>query len=185
MKSAVQLSPSQNLFYPMTEFYEQAGTPFPEIVRLEGQEVPEPYRGLLVHDRDMTPTLAEAYRETMELRILQKIVREDVFTRKIVLKGADSGRIVVFAAIKIYLDHFDAEGRRLILAGGKPFGTILHEQGIRHFSRPEAFIQVLADDWIRGALSLADASPLYGRRSALWNSTGNALAQVLEILPPS
>ncbi|MDP9171885.1 MAG: hypothetical protein M3N54_14810 [Acidobacteriota bacterium] len=167
----------------MSEFYAQSGTPFPEIVRVEACDVPEPYRTLLVHDRDMTPTLAEAYRCNMQLRVIKRVLTENVLAREIVLQMEGEARAVVFAAIKIYLEHFPPEGKRLILESRQPFGTILHGQKIIHSSRPEAFIRVIADDTINQALGSTGQSVLYGRRSALWNSSGVPLAQVLEILP--
>jgi hypothetical protein len=174
-----------NLFYPMNEFYEQRGVSLPHVVQVDGSNVPEPYRGLLVHDRDMTPTLASAYGRNMQLRVFKRIVRDDVLARQIVLEIEDTGRAVIFAAIKIYLDRFPAEARRLILEGQQPFGTVLHGQKIVHFSRPEAFIGVVPDDTISEALGLTACPVLYGRRSALWNTSNIPLAQVLEILPPS
>ena len=156
----------------------------PPVIQLSGSDVPEPYRSLLVHDRDMTPTLAEAYRRNMQLRILKRVLRDDVLAREIVLEVEGDGRVVVYAGIKIYLEHFPREARRLILEGVQPFGMILRGQGIVHFSRPEAFIQVDADEVINQALGLTGRSVLYGRRSALWNSPQVPLAHVLEILPP-
>ena len=43
--------------YPLDEFYAQAGLPLPAIEQIGGEDMPEPYRSLLVHQRDMTPTL--------------------------------------------------------------------------------------------------------------------------------
>jgi chorismate-pyruvate lyase len=174
-----------NPLYPLNEFYERAGAPLPSVVEVEGYKVPEPYRSLLVHDRDMTPTLAETYQRTMELRILTRVPCGNVLAREIVLEIEGDGRRVVYAGIKIYLDHFPPEARRLILDGGLPFGAILKGQGIVHFSRPEAFIRVDSDEVINHALGLDGHSVLYGRRSALWNSPQIPLAHVLEILPPS
>jgi len=177
--------PVPNLFYPMSEFYEHSGDPLPPVVQLDGCDVPEPYRSLLVHDRDMTPTLTKAYRRNMQLRILKRVLTDSVLARQIILEMEGDGRATVFAAIKIYLDRFTPEARRLILAGKLPFGTILQRQCVVHSSRPQAFVRVVADETINRALGLAGRSVLYGRRSALLNSSQIPLAQVLEILPPS
>jgi hypothetical protein len=42
---------------PLTFFYLRAGTPELKYESVVGEEMPEPYRSLLVHDDDMTPTL--------------------------------------------------------------------------------------------------------------------------------
>lgn len=179
------MTPALDLFYPMNEFYGRSLVPVPPIIRVEGCDVPEPYRTLLVNERDMTPTLAHAYQRKMQLRILKRFLTDSVFARQIVLEIEGDGRVVVFAAIKIYLERFSPEARGLILEGKLPFGTILHRQGIIHSSRPSAFFQVAADEAINHALGLTGRPMLYGRRNALLNSSQVPLAQVLEILPPS
>jgi chorismate-pyruvate lyase len=184
-KLPLYLNPALNLLYPLNEFYERAGAPLPRAIQVEGHDVPEPYRSLLVHERDMTSTVTKAYGREMRLRILKRILSNDVLAREIVLEIEGDGSAVVYAGIKIYLDRFPLEARRLILGGCHPFGSILASQGIVHFSRPEAFFRVDADDVINHALGLTGHSPLYGRRSALWNSPQVPLAHVLEILPPS
>jgi chorismate-pyruvate lyase len=177
--------PDSDLFYPLDEFYEQVGLPLPAVARVEGREVPEPYRSLLVHDRDMTPTLADAYGRSVNLKVLSYSFRDKVFSRQIVLELEGDGKPVVFGAIKIYLDHFPPEAKRLVLERKLPLGTILQTQRIAHSSRPEAYIQVDADSVISSALRLTGPCQLYGRRNALWNSSRYPLAKVVEILPPS
>jgi chorismate-pyruvate lyase len=179
------MTPDPKLFYPLNEFYEHEGLTLPRFVRVEGRDVPEPYKSLLVHENDVTPTLAAAYGRKIQLRILRKRRRHDVFSREIILEPEGDGRKILFGAIKIYLERFTPEARQLILECKQPFGTILQEQGIVHSSRPEAYIQVEADEVINEALGLTGHAVLYGRRSALWNASQRALAQVLEILPSS
>ena len=43
--------------YPLSDFYARAKLPLPRIEVIPGDEVPEPYKSLLVHENDMTPTL--------------------------------------------------------------------------------------------------------------------------------
>jgi chorismate-pyruvate lyase len=174
-----------HLFYPLNEFYEQAGLPLPPVARVEARDVPEPYRSLLVHDRDMTPTVEEACGRKVELRVIKFALDAGVVSRQIVLVPEGAARAVVFGAIKIYLKHFPAEAQRLVLEKKQPLGTILRTQGIVHLSRPDAYIQVTADALINRALDLTGAAVLYGRRNVLLDGARNTLARVLEILPPS
>jgi chorismate-pyruvate lyase len=174
-----------DLLYPLNEFYEQAGLPMPSAARINGREMPEPYRRLLVHDRDMTPTLEAAYDRKMNLRVLKYSLDAEVFSRQIVLIPEGSDSPVVFGAIKIYLDEFPAAARDLVLERKLPLGSILELQAIKHFSRPDAFFEVDSDPSICTALGIDGPARLYGRRNVLGNSTGRKLAQVLEILPPA
>ncbi len=174
-----------DLLYPLTEFYEEAGLALPSATRINGREMPEPYRRLLVHDRDMTPTLEAAYDRKMSLRVLKYALDHEVFSRQIVLLPEGGGSPAVFGAIKIYLDEFSTSARDLVLERKLPLGTILETQGIKHFSRPDAFFEVDADPTICHALEIEGPARLYGRRNVLGNATGRKLAQVLEILPPA
>jgi hypothetical protein len=179
------LAPEPNLLYPLNEFYHQMGLTLPAVVQVEDRDVPEPYKSLLVHMRDMTPTLAGHYHCGIQLRVLRHALSHDVFSREIVLLPEGEGKPVVFGAIKIYLERFPPEARRLVQAMKQPLGTILQTQGIVHTSRPEAYIQVTSDATINGALELTGSHRLYGRRNGLWNDSQQALAQVVEILPPA
>jgi chorismate-pyruvate lyase len=181
----LQAAAETSLLYPLNEFYRESGLALPAVVRIGGTQMPEPYRSLLAHEHDMTPTLEAAYGRRMNLRVLKYVLHGDVFSRLIVLIPEDRTAPVVFGAIKIYLEHFSAEARRLVLERRLPFGTILQSQGMEHFGHPDAYLKVTPDALIQGALQIADRCQLYARRNALWGSGGRKLAQVLEILPPA
>jgi chorismate-pyruvate lyase len=176
---------SLDLLYPLNEFYEDAGLALPSATRINGREMPEPYRRLLVHDRDMTPTLEAAYDRKMNLRVLKYALDHEVFSRQILLIPEGSDSPVVFGAIKIYLDEFPSAARDLVLERKLPLGSILESQAIKHFSRPDAFFEVEPDAFMCRTLDVVGPAKLYGRRNVLGNSTGRKLAQVLEILPPA
>src|SRR5438046_10325221 len=122
-----KLTPDSNLLYPLNEFYEQAGLPLPAVVRVAANDVPEPYRSLLVHDREMTLTLESAYSRRVKLRVQTYDLRANVFSRQVVLiPGAATA--VAFCAIKIYLDYFPPDAKRLVVERKQPLGTILYTQ---------------------------------------------------------
>lgn len=184
MPELIETLSAVDLLYPLNEFYAQAGLALPSATRINGREMPEPYRRLLVHDRDMTPTMEAAYDRKMNLRVLKYALDHEVFSRQILLVPEGSETPVVFGAIKIYLDEFPTAARDLVLERRLPLGTILESQAIKHFSKPDAFFEVEADASICEALGINWPARLYGRRNVLGNSTGRKLAQVLEILPP-
>jgi chorismate-pyruvate lyase len=179
-----QVSAGLHLLYPLSEFYEQAGLALPEVIRIEGREMPEPYKRLLVHERDMTPTLEAAHGQAIHLRVLEYSLRDDVFARQVLLLLEDDGTAVEFGAITIYLEHLSEEARRLVLEKRQPLGSILQTQGIAHESRPTAYLRVTADPAIRDAFGLTGPDVLYGRCNVITNSSQHVLARVVEILPP-
>jgi len=173
-----------NLIYPLNEFYERLGLPQPMALRMEGREIPEPYRSLLVHDRDMTPTLEHAHDQRIHLRVLECAVAENVMSRQVVLVPENDRQPVAFGAIKINLQHFHGEAKRLVLERKQPLGTILRAQGIEHSGRPDAYLRITPDALIHNALGLRESTALYGRRNVIVNGSGQTLAQVVEILAP-
>ena len=181
----MQVKPDWNLIYPLSEFYEQAGLSLPSVARVEGQDIPAPYRSLLVHEHDMTPTLEDAYRRSIQLRVLQYQRRDNVVSRQVALVVEGNEKPVAFGAIKIHLEHFPPRARRLVLERKQPLGTILRTQGVEHGSHPDAFVRVNSDAVINRALQLSGSYQLFGRRNVILDSEQRILAQVVEILPPS
>ena len=94
-------------------------------------------------------------------------------------------RPVEFGAIVIHLQHFPPPAREAILEGRRPLGTILHDHGIAHQSRPLSFIRVTSDSVMNEALHLPESQALYGRRNVIRDGDGNELANIVEILPPT
>ena len=173
-----------DLLYPLRECYQRMGAVPPAIDRLDGEEVPQPYRRLLVHDRDMTPTLEAAFGRTIHLRVMQQWISGNLLTRQVLLELDQEGIPVVFGAIRVHLDAFPLPAREEILQGRRPLGAILHHHRLAHQSRPRAFIRVEADGPISRALrGPSPGSFLYGRLNLLRSLQKETLAEILEILP--
>lgn len=171
--------------YPLDEFYALSKRALPEIESVPGDEVPEPYRRLLVHQNDMTPTLEKFHDERIYLNVISRQTRGDFYFREVILLTERTRTPVEFGAIKINLALFPPAARKLILEEQEPLGTILGEFKILHTSRPKAFLKIEADSFIKGALQLSGAHTLYGRRNTLFDPQQQALAEIVEILPPA
>ena len=161
------MMPAVDLFYPLNEFYAEAGLPLPSVTPVEPEEIPEPCRSILVHDVDMTPTIESAFGESVDLKVLKHSLRGNVFSREIALTLRQRGVAVVFGAIKIYLDYFPDKARSLVLEMKQPLGTILASERVAHSSHPAGYFRVTADGLINRALNLNDSAILYGRRNVL------------------
>lgn len=170
--------------YPLDDFYARAGMVLPLIETVAGEEVPEPYQALLVHQDDMTPTLEKAYGDTIHIRVLHRQQREDVYFREVVLVTDKDEQPVEFGASKINLGLFPAAAKRDILDERLPLGHILAERGVAHNSRPKAFLRVQSDAFINSVLGLTGTHTLYGRRNTIWDAQQRPLAEIVEILPP-
>ncbi len=174
--------PEGNLCFPLDLLHTQAGLPLPRIERVDGDALPEPFRQLLVHERDMTPTLSAFHAQPITLQVLRAWTQDEVLFREVVLWAGATP--VEFGAIAIHLSTFDPEPRAAILAGEKPLGTILSEHTVPHKSCPQAFVCVEPNAFLGKALGL-DSLPevLFGRRNILATPAGIVIADILEILP--
>ncbi|MCS6863202.1 MAG: hypothetical protein NZT92_23085 [Abditibacteriales bacterium] len=173
-----------SLLYPLDAFYAQAGLSLPPVCQLEGEDVPEPFKRLLVHQNDMTPTLEAFHGRQLSVRVLMRRQDGDTYARHVLLTLDGSHEPVEFGAIVIHLQHFPPAAREEILQERRPLGAILMAHHIPHTSHPLAFMAVTADDHMKAALRLNGTPTLYGRRNVLRDAQGNLLAEIVEILPP-
>src|SRR2546423_8207113 len=89
------------LAHPLDDFYAQMGLTLPPLQEVDGEAVPQPYRRLLVHDHDMTPTLENFHERDIHLRLLGRRRKRDQYFREVVLLLDGSDEPVEFGAIKI------------------------------------------------------------------------------------
>ena len=172
-----------SLVHPLDEFYAAAGQPLPPLNQIDGEAVPEPYRTLLVHKNDMTPTLEKFHRFDIHLDVLGRRRKADAYFREVILRLNGTNQPVEFGAIKINLALFSPEAREEILKERLPLGHILHEYKIPHTSRPRAYLRLASDKLINQVLELTGAQVLYGRRNTLYDPQQQPLAEIVEILP--
>ncbi len=170
--------------YPLSEFYARARRPLPPVETIPGEALPEPYRGLLVHGSDMTPTLEGFYEGRIHLEVLNRERRGDFYFRQVILRLVRDERPVEFGANKIYLGRFPEDLRELILADDVPLGRILREFELPHTTTARAFLRVQSDDLIAEAFELSAPTTLYGRKAVISDPQGRPLSEIVEILPP-
>jgi chorismate-pyruvate lyase len=169
----------------LEEFYRREGLPRPDLRAIKGGAMPEPYRSLLVHSNDMTPTLERFYGQRLWLRVRHRFQEGDCYFREVALVDAQHARPVEYGVIRIDLSRFDRPARRKILEEHFPLGRVLQEDAIAHTSWPRAFLQVPADDRLCGILECNRPMLLYGRRNLLLDGSRKLLADVIEILRPA
>lgn len=172
------------LVHPLDEFYRQMGQALPPWQQVDGEAVPRPYKQLLVHHDDMTPTLEKYHGREIHLRLLGRRRKGSSYFREVVLLLDGTEQPVEFGAIRIYLDRFSGEARRQVLEEQRPLGRILQECGVKHSSRPKAFLRLASDHFINDALHLSGANVLFGRRNTLFDPKEQPLAEIVEVLPP-
>jgi hypothetical protein len=171
--------------YPLDDFYARAGLPLPGIEQIQGEEMPEPYRSLLVHERDMTPTLEKFHGSDIHLKILKREQRGDFYFREVALLLDGSDMPVEFGANKVSLALFPPKARQLILGERLPLGRILKDCEISHTTFAKAFFRVAPDELISSVLHLKAPGWLYGRKATILDGRKRPLSEIVEILPVS
>jgi len=172
-----------NSLSPLDKTYSALSLPLPRIQFIDGQSMPEPYKSLLVHNADMTPTLEDFYQQAIELCVLEQQPTEHILLRQVILVLHDVDHPVEFGAIKIHLSHFTPEACHKILAGVVPLGAIFCEQNIKHTCNPQSFFKIWPDQTIAGSLNIDQPQWLYGRQNIHRDLQQNTLAEMVEILP--
>ncbi len=170
----------KSLLWPLSDFWTDEAA-VREVEAIDAENIPQPYRGLLDHDRDMTPTLEKVWKAELHLDVLANLRVRDHLIRHVILRTAE-GRPAAFGAIRIRLPMFPEEARTRILEGRAPLGTILREHAIPHSAAPTGFFRTEPNALTRQAFGATDAAVHYGRHNELRGPEG-LLAEVVEILP--
>ncbi len=169
----------------LAEFYSEMAAPLAiDAMMVVPEAIPQPQRSLLVHDHDMTSTLARFHGEPIELRVLDCKLSRDHYRRHIVLETAHSRRPAEYGAIRVNLPLLTETARTEVLQARGPLGGILTAHGITFRCCPGAYFKILSNELINESLRLDEAKWLYGRCNCLSDAGGRTMAEVIEILPP-
>ena len=171
------------LLSPLDVFCARDDRPPPEAVPVEPPGIPEPYRKLLVHSSDMTPTLEAFHGAGIYLDPLTIIDETDVYAREVVLRLDGSGKPVEYGAIRIFLDQLDSPVQAEIREARRPLGSLLEEYNQDRESRPVRYFRVVPDRTIRDIFGESAGDSVYARQNRIVNRAGECIAHVLEILP--
>lgn len=172
------------LLYPLTLFFGSAGRAVPAFQVIDSAEMPQPYRGLLVHQGDMTSRLEEFHGGAMELRVLHREHTPTAYRREVVLQLATTGIPVEYGAIEIHLEAFSPELRALIIEAHLPLGGLLNQHRVQYRSEPKAFIKLSADTGMSQVFGLEQDAEFFGRCNVLRGEHDEVLATIVEVLRP-
>jgi chorismate-pyruvate lyase len=156
-------------------------TPSWELVHAE--EVPEPYRSLLVHEHHMTVTVEAFHGDTVDVRILARRHQGDMYARKILLVLRGSGRVVQFGIVRVDLSIVAEPVRADIVAGEKPFGRVLIEHDVLRRIEPTAYLRLTPTPLWQAWFGLNETRTLYGRL-ALIHCDDRPAVELLEVVAP-
>ncbi len=148
------------------------------------EEVPQPYRKLLVHEHHMTVTVEAHHGSQVDVRVLDKRRDGDSYARKILLPLKSDGRIVLFGLVRIWLNYCSPEVRDEILSEGTPLGRVLINHNVLRRIEPTAYLRVAPGPEMLEWFGMAAPAPVYGRL-AIIHCDGQPAVELLEIVPPA
>ena len=171
---------------PLFHFYGPDDDALPAFHKRRGEEIPEPFRSLLVYDGDMTSKLECYHREAIALSVLRQCRKGDIYCREVVLYGAESRRPVEYGGIEIDLSLLPDQLHGVLLKGERPLGGVLLDSGIEFTSRPEFFFAIEPNRNMRASLGPIRGPFLFGRANGLYRAVSPRaqFTRVIEILAP-
>ncbi|MEX0715060.1 MAG: hypothetical protein WD066_00660 [Planctomycetaceae bacterium] len=144
---------------------------------------PEPYKTLLVHDQHMTVTMEAHHGAKVDVRILDRRLDGDLYSRKIVLVKQGTKRVVQFGIVRFDLRYVTAAVRDEILKGETPLGRVLIEHNVLRHIDLGAILRITAGPGLAEALGMPVGEVTYGRLATIFCNHRPAV-DLLEISAP-
>ncbi len=173
---------SNGLLFPLDSIYAHSGVTPPQAREIQPDDIPAPYRSLLIHRSAMTVTLERHSGGRVVLRPLSTFLKGRWYCRRVLLSDDNTGRPVEMGAIRIRIDAFTRKVQRQILDSQIPLGRLLHANGVHYDSRPKAFLAVTPNREMMGVFWMREPHTLYGRRTEMIHE-GSKIGDIVEILP--
>ncbi len=164
--------------------FPEAESTFEGLRILPGEEVPEPYHGLLVHEHHMTVTLEAFHGCPVQLTVREVRRSGDDYARRLMLTAGENGPVVLVGIVRIRLQYCTEKVRREIIEAKRPLGRILMENGVLRRIQAEEFVSVD----LRNGLGELFGAPTtahrtYGRLAIIFCDEQPAI-ELLEIVAP-
>ena len=173
---------SNGMLFPLDFVYARSGVELPQVKPIDPDDIPLPYRSLLVHQIDMTLTLERHFGGRVTLRPLSTFLKGTSYFRRVLLAQEYTGRPVEMGAIRIKVSAFPERIRRQILRNDVPLGRLLRDGGVSYESRPKMFLAVTPNPEMMGVFWMREPKTLYGRRTEMIRN-GAKIGDIVEVLP--
>lgn len=149
-------------------------------VLVPGNEVPDPFNRLLVHDEHMTTRLAAYHGEPVALEVLEDRQNGDTYQRKILLTVGHN-HVVEVGVVRIHLNHTAEDVRNEILSKKTPLGDILIQHNVLRRIEPKWFFRFDGPATLESAFDRSLDGPIYGRVGVI-HCDGEPAIELLEVV---
>lgn len=176
MNAVDELQRLTGLFPDATELIESAE-------HIPSSLTPEPYKSLLVHEQHMTVTMERFHKTSVAVRVIERRLDGDVYSRKILLESTGDGKVVQFGIVRFDLSYVTQAVRQEILSEATPLGRILINHNVLRHIDLGAIVRVVPGPGLRGLFASAPGLETYGRLATIFCNRKPAV-DLLEIAAP-
>ena len=167
----------QELCAPFPHFSIGPGD-FAEVVP---EQVPQPYRQLLVHGRHMTRVLGEYHGAPVDVYVMDMRRNGDCYSRKIFLTERGDARAIELGVARVHLSSLRQPSRDQVLQARRPLGAVLAENESLRRIEPRWYLRFPAGSAILRWFGYPREGPFYGRIASIYCGDEPAI-EVLEIV---
>jgi chorismate-pyruvate lyase len=150
---------------------------------IAADQMPEPYRRLLVHEHHMTVTVEAHHGDLVNVRVLERRIDNGTYARKILLTLQKTGKVVQFGLVRIHLEYCSEAVRAEILAQQTPLGRILIRHDVLRRIEPTEYLRVTPGSEMLSWFGLTTPAVTYGRLAIIHCDDKPAI-ELVEIVAP-
>jgi len=147
------------------------------------EEIPEPSRHLLVHEKHMTLTLTAHYNAFVEVQVKEMHYEGTLYSRKITLTAPRPAEapVVEFGLIRLDLQFVPQPIWQEIFHQRTPMGELLLRHNILQRIQPKWFLKFEPGSSVLNWMGAKYDKPLYGRLGTIY-CNGEPAVEVLEVV---
>ncbi len=150
---------------------------------IPASQTPEPHKTLLAHDHHMTVTIENYLSGPVDVRVVDRRLDGNIYSRKIVLLQAGTQRVVMFGIVRLNLEYVTLAVRDEILAEKTPLGRVLIEHNVLREVNLGAMLRIVAGPGLAKLLDMKPGETTYGRLATIFCNLRPAI-DLLEITAP-
>lgn len=148
-----------------------------------GDDVPEPYKQLLVHEHHMTVTVEAYHKSPVDVIVLEKRITPTHYAREILLARQSDQQVVQYGIMRVNLSFLRDEVADKIRAADTPLGRILIEHDVHRSIHLRQLWKVTAGKALQQMFGLTGPVHTYGR-TAIIDCNDEPAIELLEIVTP-
>jgi hypothetical protein len=144
---------------------------------------PEPYKRLLVHDHHMTVTMEEFHQAPVLVKVLDRKLDGNIYSRKILLERQSDNRVVQFGIVRFDLAVVLPAVRDEIVSEKTPLGRILINYNVLRHIDLGAILKMSAGAGLAPLFGCRPGATTYGRLATIFCNQRPAV-DLLEVAAP-